>query len=140
MSLARALVVGLVGTAVLSAFEPLERRWLGHVPPYSLAALAARMRGVPIPIATRAALLLRWTYGPTWGVVYTRATRGIVPRHPVLEGIALATTICAFELAVIPAVGLVRPLRDWSRRELAALYAHTLAFGLAAGLTRRALA
>ncbi|UJR84214.1 hypothetical protein [Sandaracinus amylolyticus] len=139
MSLARGLVIGLVGTAALTAFEPLERRWLGHEPPYSLPALAAHRRGIPIAIAKPAMLLLRWTYGPTWGVLYTAATRGLAPRHPMREAIALATAIASFELVVMPGVGLVRPLRTWSRRELAALAAHTLAFGLAAALTRRAL-
>ena len=93
---AAGFVAGVVGTAILTAFEWVERRANRSLTPLYAAgpvgrSLGARWRrpGRDL-ICDRAGLVLRWLYGPTLGFLFGAARRSFVRRHGgILYGIAL---------------------------------------------------
>ncbi|HYZ90263.1 MAG TPA: hypothetical protein VE620_13270 [Myxococcales bacterium] len=113
------LAAGVLATAALGRFERLEHAFLHEEPPYAPARVARRLFG-----ARRLGPLLRWTYGPSLGVLYAALRSRVGPC-----AVAFGAAIAVGELLLMPLVGALPPLR---RRERVALFAHAIAFALAA--------
>jgi hypothetical protein len=113
------LAAGVLATAALGRFERLERAVLREEPPYAPARVARRLFG-----ARRLGPLLRWTYGPALGVTYAALRSRIGPC-----AVGFGAAVALAELLLMPPVGALPPLR-W--RERVALFAHAIAFALAA--------
>jgi hypothetical protein len=113
------LASGALATAALGRFEHLERTWLGAEPAYAPARVADRLFG-----SRRLGPLLRWTYGPALGVLYAalRSRRGPC-------AVRFGAAVALGELLLMPLAGALPKL---SGRERAALFAHAIAFALAA--------
>ncbi len=117
------LFAGAAGTLAVEASERVERGLLGELPVYA----ARRLFGGEAPGA-----LLRWVYGPLLGFVAGHLLRRR-RLEPVTQALAIAVTVCAFELVALPASGATPQLRQWPKSHLVLLPLHTLAFG--AGFT-----
>jgi hypothetical protein len=128
--------VGIVAAAVLTCADRLEQELLGRPAIYVPQAIARRLFAPSVERRRRmvaCGMLLRAAYSASWGLLYSRLREGF-PRSPVKAGIEFGAGICAFELLAMPAVRAVPPLREWPRREIALLFAHTLSFGITAAL------
>jgi hypothetical protein len=88
--------------------------------------------------------LMRWSYGPFIGLVYS-ATLGrfIRRRWPEARswpaGLALGAAVYLFELLALPRSGATRRLAHWPAADRLLLAGHTAAFGLTAEAARRSL-
>jgi hypothetical protein len=118
------LAAGVVATAALGRFERLERAVLGKEAPYAAARVARRLFG-----ARRLGPVLRWSYGPALGLVYTALRSRLGPC-----AIAFGAAVAVAEMLLMPAVGALPHLRG---RERVALFAHAIAYALAAEATLR---
>ena len=113
------LAAGLAATAALGRFERLERAFLGREPAYAPARVASRLFG-----SRRLGPLLRWTYGPSLGVLYAALRARFGP-----SAIAFGAAVALGELLLMPRVFALPRLGG---RERVALFAHAIAFSLAA--------
>jgi hypothetical protein len=149
-SVGRGLLPGAAGAAALVAFEPLERKLLGHEPIYSARRIATRLfgrRGArlagPLQLSYAVGLAtLAGAISPPGGPKRspTRAA------HPftrwLVRSVCFAAAIAGFELSVVPRLRATPPLSSWPRRDRRALLLHTLVFaavaeGFRAGTSRR---
>lgn len=71
--------------------------------------------------------VLRAGYGPTWGIAWAVVHHERAPRH-LLDAVALASVIWAFELVVLPRVRATPPLRMWPRADIASDLVNCLTF------------
>jgi len=113
------LAAGLAATAALGRFERLERAFLGREPAYAPARVASRLFG-----SRRLGPLLRWTYGPSLGVLYAALRARFGP-----AAISFGAAVALGELLLMPRVFALPRLGG---RERVALFAHAIAFSLAA--------
>jgi hypothetical protein len=128
--------VGILAAALLTCADRLEQALLGRPAIYVPQAIARRLFPPSLDRRRRMAacgMLLRAAYSASWGLLYSRL-RERFPRSPLKAGIGFGTGIWAFELLAMPAARAVPPLREWPRREIALLFAHTLSFGITAAL------
>ena len=107
----------LFATALLAAFDALERGLLGHRPAYDVERMGRRLFGSP-----RKGRALRWVYGPAMAFLQTRLR---IP--PLLFG----PMVAAAELYAMPRVGATPRPRKWPDGEVPLLFAHSTAFALA---------
>jgi len=125
------LAAGAAGTLAVELSERLERAVLGDEPVYAAKRVARRLFGPRVP-----GRLLRWTYGPLLGLAAGRALEG--RSWPfAAEAAGVGCCVFAFELAAMPAAGATPPVRRWPAGHVAALFVHTLAFGLGFAAARR---
>jgi hypothetical protein len=136
-------VAGAAGTAVealLSAVQMKERGDPAVYDPGQLAGrLARRHLGVRLGRHRQRQLgrLMRWTYGPTWGVALALARRGRWGRAWPLWGLGLGAAVFGFEVVALPGTGATPPLSSWGPEEVRLDAVNTLAFGLAVALVLR---
>jgi hypothetical protein len=107
----------LLATALLAAFDAIERRLLGHPPAYDVNRMGRRLFGSP-----GKGWALRWAYGPTMAFTQTRL------RIPAL---IFGPLVAIAELYAMPKVGATPPPRKWRKGEIPLLFAHSTAFALA---------
>jgi hypothetical protein len=107
----------LLATALLAAFDGIERRLLGHRPAYDVERMGRRLFG-----SARTGRALRWAYGPTLAFLQTRLR---IP--PLLFG----PLVAAGELYAMPRAGATPNPRKWPEGEVPLLFAHSTAFALA---------
>jgi hypothetical protein len=110
----------LLATALLAAFDALERRLLGHRPAYDVDRIGRRLFG-----NARKGWALRCAYGPAMAFAQTGLR---IP--PLIFGPLLA----AAELYAMPRLGATPPARKWRQGEVPLLFAHSTAFALAVNL------
>lgn len=133
---------GVVGTgveALLTGVESRLRRRQAVYDPSNLARrLARRYLGIRLSrdSARRAGDLMRWSYGPSWGVplAAVMGTRERARAWP-LWGLGLGAAVLGFELVMLPAVGATPPVSSWRRDELKLEVLNTMAFGTAAAFS-----
>ena len=118
------LAAGVAATAALGRFERLERAFLGREPAYAPARIASRLFG-----SRRLGPLLRWTYGPSLGVLYAALRARFGP-----AAMSFGAAVALGELLLMPRV-FALPRLDG--RERVALFAHAIAFSLAAEVALR---
>ncbi|HWE22789.1 MAG TPA: hypothetical protein VG496_02500 [Myxococcales bacterium] len=118
------LAAGVLATAALGQFERLERAFLGKEPPYAPPRVAERLFG-----SRRLGRLLRWTYGPSLGIVYALLRSRLGP-----FAVAYGASVALAELVLMPRACALPRLRG---RERIALFAHAIAFALAAEVALR---
>lgn len=136
---ARGLGAGMVGTGVEALLSGAQTRVRGRRAVYDPAQLARRLArrylGVRLRpgAARRAGEVMRWSYGPSWGVLLAAAmgTRRRSRSWP-LWGVGLGAAVLAFEVVMLPAVGATPPLSSWRGDELKLEVLNTIAFGTAA--------
>ena len=121
----RPLLAGIAGTAVVAGFESWDARLLGRPPVFTPKKIASRLAGRSR--AKRLGSLMRWSYGPGWGLVASRLARF---QSRLLNGAVIGGSLLGFELVALPASNATPPLRKWGAIPLALLAAQTLAYGL----------
>lgn len=131
----RGAIAGAVGTGALELVAPVERAMVGGRPPFApteIAAALCRVAGVRARPSRQAIVgrLLRWSYGPGWGVIYG-VVRARLPRSRSAKAASLAAAILAVELLALPPLVGRRLLRP---RVLAALGVHVALFAAAVEL------
>lgn len=124
---AAALRDALLATLLLRGADSIERKWLGHRPPFHTAKLGQRLFG-----SARAGEAMRWVYGPSLALL-----QGWLGVPALVFGPAVA----CLELVALPLSGATPQLRRWKRGEIPLLFAHATAFAALVGLLagRRAL-
>jgi hypothetical protein len=110
----------LLATALLAAFDAVERRLLGHRPAYDVNRIGRRLFGT-----ARKGWALRCAYGPAMAWAQTRL------RIPAL---IFGPLVAAGELYAMPRVGATPSPRKWGKGELPLLFAHSTAFAVAVKL------
>lgn len=128
------LAAGAAGVCVEAVWSVGVERVRRRTPVYDPALMARRMlrRHLDVDVdrgtARTVGMLMRATYGPSWGVALAMLTRG--RGHVVVNTVALAAAIWCFELVGLPRTGATPPLREWPRGE--ALLDTTNAFAYSA--------
>jgi short-subunit dehydrogenase len=143
----RGLAIGAMGTLAVALAGWVERALLGRAPVYAPARLARRLFGRAARTPRRASLLgnlMRWSYGPAIGILYSGTVGPLVrrrfPAAPVWPaGLALGAAVYLFELCALPRSRATRPVARWPAADRLLLGGHAAAFGLAAEATRRSL-
>jgi NAD(P)-dependent dehydrogenase (short-subunit alcohol dehydrogenase family) len=143
----RGLVVGAVGTLAVMFAGWIERALLRRRPVYAPARLARRLFAKTARTPARAGVignLMRWSYGPLIGLVYTASLGRLIRRRwPEARswpaGLALGAAVYLFELLALPRSGATRRLARWPAADRLLLAGHTAAFGLTAEAARRSL-
>jgi hypothetical protein len=107
----------LLATALLAAFDAVERRFLGHRPAYDVDRMGRRLFG-----SARKGRALRWAYGPSLAFLQTRLR---------LPALLFGPLVAAAELYAMPRAGATPPPSKWRRGEVPLLFAHSTAFALA---------
>ncbi|MGI8847003.1 MAG: hypothetical protein ACR2GX_01865 [Candidatus Dormibacteria bacterium] len=139
-----ALIAGFVGTTVEALVARLTSGGSpGVVPvvaPSQMAKALTRRyfdKSLTDGQASVVGMAMRWTYGPSWGVVAT-LIMDLKPRMSVMRGGAiLGATIWAFELAALPATGATPPLSKWGARAILGDGAQACAFGFTVAACHR---
>lgn len=128
------LAAGLVGTAAISASTMLDAK-LRHRPDSQAPAEAAqKVLGVEAKSdedKARFSMLVHWAYGTGWG-----AARGLldsVGLPPVAATAVHAALVWGAEQAMLPAMQLAPPPKEWGASELAIDGAHHLVYAVTAG-------
>ncbi|HZP72431.1 MAG TPA: DUF1440 domain-containing protein [Gaiellaceae bacterium] len=145
-TLARGLVAGAAGTAVMTAYQlavakakgeplstPVPHRWADAPPPAQVAKKAAdavgegrRFTREDVPMLTNA---MHWLYGIGWGVVY-----GVLARNrpsPVASGVVFGLGVWAAAYAELVPLGIYKPPWQYEPAELAVDGSYHLVYGLA---------
>ncbi len=144
--LGRGLAAGIAGTAAEVVATRIEDRLRGHrsiLDPGLMAGRLSRTRlHRPLSPGGRPwiAAAMRWTYGPSWGLllgVLLGDRRRV--RWP-LWGLGLGSAILGFEVLSLPLSGATPPLRDWGLRPLVEDSLNTALYGVAAAGVWRLLA
>lgn len=110
----------LLATALLAAFDAVERRLLGHRPAYDVDRIGRRLFG-----SARKGWAMRCAYAPAMAFAQTRL--GI---PALMFGPLLATA----ELYAMPRLGATSPVRKWPKGEVPLLFAHSTAFAVSVKL------
>jgi hypothetical protein len=144
LAITSGLIAGLVGTAALTAFEQAEGAILGRTPRYAASMIARRvLRNAGFDASPAQArhwgLAMRWLYGPTLGALFGSCARGRHLPSAWRTGILLSAAVYSFELVAMPATGATKPIRRWKWHEVALLFFHVSAFGLAAAATMKVI-
>lgn len=137
---------GLVATCVEALLTETESRLRGRRAVYDPSNLARRLAKRHLGIrlsrasARRAGEVMRWSYGPTWGIVLAAATgsRRRTRAWP-LWGLGLGAAVLGFELVMLPATGATPPVSSWRGDELKLELLNTMAFGVAAAAFLQAM-
>ncbi len=112
----------LLATALLAAFDALERNLLGHRPAYDVNRMGRRLFG-----SARKGWALRCAYAPA--MAFAQRRLGI-------PALLFGPLVAAAELYTMPRVGATPPPRKWRDGEVPLLFAHSTAFALAVSVLR----
>jgi hypothetical protein len=144
-SLARGVVAGVAGTAVMTAYQlavakaqgkplatPVPHRWADAPAPAQLAKKTAdaigqgrRLTREDVPMLTNA---MHWLYGVSWGAVYGVFGRG---HDPVAGGLAFGTGVWSAAYAELVPLGVYQPPWKYTPEELAIDWSYHAVYGLA---------
>lgn len=137
---------GLVGTVAESVLTAMQARRRGRPATFDPPQIAGRLaqHHLDLRLDKRqerwAGHLMRWSYGPSWGVLLgLAARRGRLRWTWPLWGLGLGGAVMAFELIALPATGGTPPLARWNKDELCLDALNTSVYGLVAAATLRVL-
>jgi uncharacterized membrane protein YagU involved in acid resistance len=144
-SLARGLVAGWVGTALMTAYQlavkkargerldtPVPRTWREAPPPAQVVKKGATALGrgqivtkEQVPLVTN---VMHWLYGTSWGVAYGVAARRLRP-DPVAGAAGLGGAVWATAYAELVPLGIYKPPWRYPPSELALDLSYHLVYG-----------
>ncbi|MDR0358034.1 MAG: hypothetical protein LBJ87_01015 [bacterium] len=84
--------------------------------------------------------VMRWTYGPSWGMLLSLLVGERGQASWPLWGLGLGSAILGLELVTLPLSGATPPLREWGIRQVAEDAANAAAYGFVAAAVCRLLA
>ena len=138
------LLAGVIGNAILTGYQALEAKlssngggdeqppkdWSDAPPPAQVGQRIVEgvfEEDVPLEKADTMTNTMHWLFGTSWGAVY-----GIYQetfKQPVVSGVALTTTVVAFDYTVLPAMKLYKKPWQYAPSDLAKDYAKHLVYG-----------
>lgn len=128
------------GTQPFAAWETSEGTdgYDNAAAPARTAKAVADMIGIDLPESTARSVnnVVHWGTGIGWGQVHGVAAATLETTSPLL-GPVTAVTAWATSYAVLPMLGVYRPMREYSRDELWQDLSAHLAFGAVLGLAYR---
>jgi hypothetical protein len=137
---------GLVGTVVEGVLATGQAARRGRPPVYDPSQIAGRLaqHHLDLRLDERqrrwAGHLMRWSYGPSWGVLLgVLAGRGRMRWTWPLWGLGLGGAVMAFEVIALPATGGTPPLASWNTDELCLDALNTSVYGLIVAAMLRVL-
>ena len=151
-TLLRGVVVGLVGTAAMTAAQlaaarargrplrtPVPETWSQAPAPAQVAKRAAeaigeggRVTKEDVPLLTNA---MHWGYGTALGVIYTLAARGSA-RRPFARGLRLGVAAWGASYAQLVPFGIYQPPWRYPAEEVALDLSYHLVYGAAVAEAR----
>jgi uncharacterized membrane protein YagU involved in acid resistance len=146
-TLARGLVAGAAGTAVMTAYQlavakakgeplstPVPHRWADAPPPAQVVKKAAdavgegrRFTREDVPMLTNA---MHWLYGIGWGAAYSAFVRRREP-SAVASGLLFGLAVWAAAYLELVPLGIYEPPWEYEPAELAVDGSYHLVYGLA---------
>ncbi len=139
-AMGKGLVAGVAGTALMTLSSTIEMKLTGRPASSAPADAAAKVLGVEATgdaEKARFSNVVHWAYGTTWGAV-----RGLVGAvgltGPTAAGAHFAA-VWGSGLAMLPALGVAPPVREWGAKALLTDACHHLVYAAGAGLAYAAL-
>jgi hypothetical protein len=130
------------GTQAFGAWERSEgtESFADAAAPARTAKAVADLVGIDLPDSTARPLnnIVHWITGIGWGKVHGIAAEALRTSSPLL-GPVTAVAAWATSYAVLPQLGVYKPMREYDREVLWQDLSAHLAFGAALGLAYRAL-
>ncbi|MBA3381417.1 MAG: hypothetical protein H0T97_06060 [Actinobacteria bacterium] len=155
-AIGQGLVAGLIGNAIFTGYQALQAKLAGsngsgeaEAPPKDWsetpdpAQVGHRIvegvfeQDVPLEKAGAMQNTVHWLYGTSWGALY-----GILEEtfhRPVVNGVALTTTVMAFDYTMLPAMKIYKPPWKCPVSTLAKDFGNHLVYGLSVAAAYRAL-
>jgi hypothetical protein len=141
----RGLAAGLVGTALMTAYQlavakargrrldtPVPRTWAEAPAPARVAKKAAELVGKPraitkkdVPRVTNA---VHWAYGVGWGIVYGIAAHALRP-HPAAGAVGFGVGLWGLQYAELVPLGISQPPWEYPLEELGLDLSYHLVYG-----------
>jgi hypothetical protein len=157
----RGAMAGAVGTAMMDGLwywryrrgggdqEPLEWEFGSHPATWEEAPAPARTGRIlaksllgwdpPVERIGLVTNVMHWGYGPTWGAQFGAVAAGSALRPGVLSGAGFGAFVWASDYVTLPLLGVYQPIWRYKPEDLRDdLTAHLL-YGIATGVTLRAL-
>lgn len=134
-AIGRGLVAGMVGTAAMTLSSTLEMKLRGREASSAPADAATKVLGIEPRTdddKARFSNLVHWGYGTSWGAV--RGVLGAFGLRPIGATAGHVAVVWGAELAVLPALEVVPPVRQWGAKELAVDALHHCVYAVATGL------
>ncbi len=144
-ALARGLLAGAAGTAVMTGAQLAYYRATGASPSTTPAQVARRLiegllqREVPEERTELLNNAMHALYGTSWGTAYGLVAGTVRPRA-LRGGLLFGLGVWGASLVELPALGLAPPVWDYSPSALAADVGFHLVYGAAVGAAYAALA
>jgi hypothetical protein len=121
MSVGRALLAGLAGTAAMTLSSTVEAKLRGRAFSTAPADAAAKVLGIESFVddaaRSRFSNLVHWGYGTGWGV--PRALLGANGRPPARATAMHLAALWGSEQVMLPALSVAPPITFWGREEIA---------------------
>lgn len=154
-AVAQGLLAGALGNAVFTGYHALLAKastngsQASEEPPqdWSETSESAQVgqrvvegvfqQDVPIEKAETMTNAVHWLYGTSWGGVYGLIEETL--HRPVASGVALTSTVMAFDYTLLPAMKLYKPPWQYPGSTLAKDFGNHLVYGLSVAAAYRAL-
>ncbi len=134
-AIGRGLIAGVVGTAAMTVSSTVEMKLRGRQASSAPADAASKVLGVE-PRSDkdkdRFSTLVHWGYGMSWGAM--RGVLGASGLRPIGATAGHMAVVWGSELAVLPALEVVPPVRQWGAKELSVDALHHCVYAVATGL------
>jgi uncharacterized membrane protein YagU involved in acid resistance len=151
----RGLAAGVVGTALMTAYQlavrkargqrldtPVPRTWAEASAPAQLVKKAAELAGKPRAVTKkdvpRVTNLLHWSYGIGWGIVYGVAARARGIR-PVTGALGFGAALWVASYAELVPLGIYEPPWHYPPKELGLDLSYHLVYGAGVAAAHAAL-
>lgn len=139
-AIGKGLVAGAVGTAAMTVSSTVEAKLTKRDASTAPADAASKVLGIE-PTDDRAKArfsnVVHWSYGTGWGAV--RGLVGVFGLRPPLPAVAHFGIVWGSGLAMLPAVGVAPPVREWGARTLATDAWHHAVYATATSVAYRYL-
>lgn len=134
-AIGRGIIAGAAGTAAITISQTIEMKIEDRQP--SSAPADAASKALDIQPATPAdkqkfSKEVHWTYGTLWGVA-----RGVLSLLDIKGWPATAIHFAALtgtEMVMEPALGVAKPVSEWSAKQIGISWLHHAVYAVAAGL------
>jgi hypothetical protein len=130
-AIARGLLSGVVGTLLVTLWSRGSARSRVYEPASMVGRLSRRYlrRDLPSDDLRRYGMILRWTYGPSWGALFGAAQRELGLPYPI-AALGLGGALYLFELVALPLSGATPSLSRWGWGAVLDDAAQTMLFGV----------